>query len=122
MGHTSKLKLSWHQRIIAWQLAEGRFVSIEEIVAALYEHRADGGPLTADNCARGLLHKVRGKLAAHGVPIENKLRSGWRVAPLICETLRNLLADEIARNAPRHIDRRKSPSATNKAVDEELRA
>ena len=40
-------KLTPTERVIAWRLLEGRTVSHDELIEALYSNRADGGPDSA---------------------------------------------------------------------------
>lgn len=98
------LRLSPQQRIVAWRLSEGRLVDVDELIAALYDRHADGGPLTANMIAREMVYRLRGKMRRHGIEIINVRGHGWRVRIDHHERFRTLLADEVARNAPNGAD------------------
>ena len=54
-------------------VARGNYVSLKEIIEAVYFDDPEGGPLCADNCIGVFMHKMRKLLSHVGVDIE-----GWR--------------------------------------------
>lgn len=86
------------ERIIAWRLAEGRCVPLAELIGALWGDREDGGAETAERVVHVRLTTLRRALEPLGIGIRNVYRLGWEVAPSDVLRLRDLLADEIARN------------------------
>lgn len=99
-----RLRLSPSQRVIAWRLVEPRRVNMSELVSALWGDRADGGPENTYGSVKALLFRLRHDLAQFGVEIVNVHGFGWTVPSEQRDLLRDILADEIARNT-RDVDR-----------------
>ena len=91
-------KLTPTERVIAWRLLEGRTVSHDELIEALYSNRADGGPEAPKEVLDIVVPRLRRALAAHGVAIHTVWNRGWNVAQAHIELMRELLADEISRH------------------------
>ena len=64
-------KLSGYQRALLEYLCAGGHGTNQQLADWLYAHRADGGPLTAEQTVGVMLHRIR-----------RKLRPGWRIEPL----------------------------------------
>ena len=90
-------RLSPNLRVLAWRLLEGRVVSKDELIEALYGNCADGGPDDADNCIRVSMSILRLALAPSGVEIGTCWGGGWYLKTDLA-VVRALLADEIDRN------------------------
>ena len=82
--------------IVAWRLTEGRCVSPDELIVALYGNREDGGPNQARVVIRELVQYLRRILRPQGIEIWNVHGRGYFVQASQTVLLRSLLAEEIA--------------------------
>ncbi len=57
----------------------GRWVSTDELIAAAYGDRPDGGPENAKNAVKAHISNIRRKLAPHGIAIAGVGYSGRRM-------------------------------------------
>jgi len=92
------LRLTASMRVIAWRLVEGRRTPVDELIDALWGDCADGGPLTADNCIKVHVCRLRRQLREFGIPIRVIYKFGYLVPAEHLFALRAVLADEIARS------------------------
>lgn len=92
------MKLTPAERVTAWRLAEGRRVSKDELIEALWGGREDGGPLNVHNSIGVRVHRLRIELFAFGIEIGVLYTYGYQVPSHQIAALRAVLADEIARN------------------------
>lgn len=102
------LSLGGHERVIAWRLVEGRVISLDEIIDALWSDDPDGGPEYARKIVDLSIMKLRRKLASY---ISNECRWGWGwyvPAPQLAK-FRDLLVDEILSPARRQGQRLTHP-------------
>lgn len=86
------------QRVIAWRLLEGRTVTHDELITALYGNDEDGGPDAPKEVCDVYVHHLRRAFAAYGIAIHTVWGRGWYVAAAHLPKMRDLLADELARN------------------------
>lgn len=89
-------RLTPTERVIAWRLTEGRTVSVDEYTEALYGRRNDGGALTPREVIRQMMWRLEHELRKHDVKIVTVWGRGWNADKP--HHLRDLLADELARN------------------------
>ncbi len=86
--------LSPMQRAMIARLRHGPVPS-RRLIDEIYGEREDGGPEDAGAALRVAIHKLRNKLALHGVEIETmsfgQKAEGYRVRPEHCDLLDRLL-------------------------------
>lgn len=88
-------RLTPAERIIAWRLASGRFVSQAEIEAAIY-----GDPTSVSrDSIKVAICRLRKALADTTVTFTTYHAQGWQVDQHCTDLLRSLLAQEIADHA-----------------------
>lgn len=87
------IKLSPHQRIIAWRLALQPLVLRVEIIEALWG--AEGGPLGVHKIIDVRIHQLRRKLPS-SIQISTRWGLGYFVPVHMRAALLQVLADEIA--------------------------
>lgn len=84
--------------MIAWRLLEGRYVSNNEIIDALYGDREDGGPDYAVRCVWKHLDHVRRWPARRGVIVQTHCGRGYCISATDIPRTRSALASEIHMN------------------------
>jgi hypothetical protein len=83
---------------MAWRLAETKgFVTRNEFLNALYQHREDGGPLDLNTVSVFLMH-IRASFSSFGIEIILKYKFGWCIKDEDREFLRELLVEEVQIN------------------------
>jgi len=107
------MKLTPAERVIAWRLAEGRRIPVDELIGALWGRCEDGGPLYAGKIVQLHMHRLRTVLLSFGIEIGVRYTYGYQVPDHQIAALRSVIADEIARNVHSgRLRNRKSVSAS----------
>ncbi len=89
------MRLSPHQRIIAWRLALQGSASTEELLRALYGNDPDGGPHCAIEVLKNRVCFLRKSLAPHGIEVLARWGFGYQVRESQRDQLLSILAKEI---------------------------